>query len=62
MKEIVHILSSLRGSMWEVSLETQRIAQPVLPRTPYSVCVCLKVSLHTRLSTDTTFRGINPVY
>lgn len=63
MKEIVHIFARLRGSMWEVSLEVQKTAELGLPAIPaVNVCVCLKVSPHTHLSTDTTFRRISPVY
>lgn len=63
MKEIVHILAHLRGSMWEVCLEVQKTADLGLFAIPaVNVCVCVWRSVHTHLSTDTTFRGISPVY
>lgn len=42
MKEIVHILARLRGSMWEVCLEVQKTADLGLSTIPaVNVCVCV---------------------
>ncbi|RXN06948.1 hypothetical protein ROHU_035502 [Labeo rohita] len=44
MKEIVHILAHLRGSMWEVSLEAQKTADLGLSAIPaVNVCACVCV-------------------
>jgi len=42
MKEIVHIFASLRGSMWEVSLEVQKTVELGLPAIP-AVNLCVHV-------------------
>ncbi len=50
MKEIVHILAHLRGSMWEVSLEVQKTADLGLSEIPaVNVCVCVWRSVHTHI-------------